>query len=159
MDFPASDPELMYDLARARLDRQLGVVDSIDAKLSGFFAAGSALLGIVAAIYAIRPSTFEWSGAAGVCAGTGACFGAGAAGFSSATRQTLLPAVPLRQVYYCPSLTGGNPLEMLGALMSPIRVLLVNAVLSAVPPLPVAARGTGRPQPPATGPGSSWCST
>ena len=64
LDFPQGDPELIYDLAGTRLDRQIGAVDSIDAKLSGYFAAGSALLGLVAAIYAIRPSTFEWSGAA-----------------------------------------------------------------------------------------------
>lgn len=62
MKFPSTDPEVIYDLARARFDRQLTSVDGLDAKLSGFFAAGSALLGIVAAIYAIRPQTFRWGG-------------------------------------------------------------------------------------------------
>jgi hypothetical protein len=62
MTFPSTDPDVIYDLARARFDRQLTDVDGLDAKLSGFFAAGSTLLGIVAAIYAIRPQTFQWGG-------------------------------------------------------------------------------------------------
>jgi len=62
MAFPATDPDVIYDLARGRVDSQLAAVDGMDAKVSGFFAAGSTLLGIVAAIYAIRPQTFEWGG-------------------------------------------------------------------------------------------------
>jgi hypothetical protein len=62
MTFPATDPDVIYDLARGQVDTQLAAVDGLDAKVSGFYAAGSTMLGIVAAIYAIRPQTFEWGG-------------------------------------------------------------------------------------------------
>jgi hypothetical protein len=60
--FPPADPEVMYDLARSRFDSQLAAVDGIDAKLAAFFGVGSALLGIIAAIYAIRPAAFPAGG-------------------------------------------------------------------------------------------------
>ncbi len=52
----------MYDLARARLDGQLSAVAAMDSKLAGFLGVGSALVGIIAAIYAIRPDTFKAGG-------------------------------------------------------------------------------------------------
>jgi hypothetical protein len=60
--FPPADPEVMYDLARNRFDSQLAAVESLDAKLAAFFGVGSALLGIVAAIYAIKPAAFAAGG-------------------------------------------------------------------------------------------------
>ncbi|HET6311668.1 MAG TPA: hypothetical protein VFH00_11805 [Candidatus Nitrosotalea sp.] len=62
MTFPSASPEVIYDLARARFDHQLSAVDSIDAKLAGFFGIGSALLGIIAAVYAIKPDAFKGGG-------------------------------------------------------------------------------------------------
>jgi hypothetical protein len=62
MAFPPADPEVMYDLARGRLDSQLAAISAIDSKLAGFFGIGSALLGVVAAIYAIKPDIFKAGG-------------------------------------------------------------------------------------------------
>jgi|ERR1700674_167964 len=62
MAFPPADPSVIYDLARARLDGQLSAVAAMDSKLAGFLGVGSALVGIVAAIYAIRPDTFKAGG-------------------------------------------------------------------------------------------------
>jgi hypothetical protein len=60
--FPPRDPEVFYDLARARFDRLIGAVDSMDAKLAGFLGVGSALLGVMAALYAIKPDSFKAGG-------------------------------------------------------------------------------------------------
>ena len=60
--FPPTDPDVMYDIAKDRFDRQLGAVDAMDAKLAAFFGIGSAILGITAAIYAIRPDAFRAGG-------------------------------------------------------------------------------------------------
>jgi hypothetical protein len=62
MRFPPANPEVIYDLARGRFHQQLSAVDAIDTKLAGFFGIGSALLGIIAAIYAIKPDAFKAGG-------------------------------------------------------------------------------------------------
>jgi hypothetical protein len=62
MAFPPANPEVIYDLARGRLDSQLSAIAAIDSKLAGFFGIGSALLGVVAAIYAIKPDVFKTGG-------------------------------------------------------------------------------------------------
>jgi hypothetical protein len=55
--YPPTDPEVMYDLARDRLDRQLGSIDAVDAKLGINFSIGSGLIGVAAGVYALNPAT------------------------------------------------------------------------------------------------------
>ena len=59
MDYPDASPDLMLSIARERLERQLCFLDALDNKLATLFAAGSGLLGILAAILALRPSEAE----------------------------------------------------------------------------------------------------
>ncbi len=54
--YPQVSPELMLSIARERLERQLSFIDSLDTKLATLFATGGALLGILAAVLALRPS-------------------------------------------------------------------------------------------------------
>src|SRR3990172_1101067 len=53
LDF-RSDPKILLDIARERLQIQFAFFDSLDTKAATLFAAGSALLGILAAVFAIR---------------------------------------------------------------------------------------------------------
>jgi len=49
-----SDPRLVLDLARERLQHQLSFADSLDSKIATLFAAGSALVGLLAAVFALK---------------------------------------------------------------------------------------------------------
>ncbi|UCH86862.1 MAG: hypothetical protein JSU97_00095, partial [Dehalococcoidia bacterium] len=73
--YPQLSPDLMLSIARERLARQLSFLDSLDTKLGTLFAASSGLLGILAAILALRPSE----------AGTGGWLALGFAGIAFAT--------------------------------------------------------------------------
>jgi hypothetical protein len=53
--FPDRDPGIWYELSKDALDRQLSFVDAIDAKVGGLSGSGSALLGILVAVYALKP--------------------------------------------------------------------------------------------------------
>jgi len=53
-----SDPRLLLDLARERLQRQLSFADSLDSKIAMLFAVGSALVGLLAAIFSLQPEEF-----------------------------------------------------------------------------------------------------
>lgn len=57
-DFPNRSPDLFYDLARERLSTQLGTIDALDNKIGLLFSLGSALLGIIAAVFAVRTDDF-----------------------------------------------------------------------------------------------------
>ena len=71
MEYPDASADLMLSIARERLERQLSFLDALDNKLATLFAAGSGLLGILAAILALRPSEAEPGGwAALAVAGT-----------------------------------------------------------------------------------------
>ncbi len=52
--FPDRDAAIWLELSKDALDRQLSFVDSIDAKIGGLFGTGSALLGILTAVYALE---------------------------------------------------------------------------------------------------------
>ena len=52
-----SDPRLVFELARDRLQTQLAFADAMDSKLGALFAAASAIIGLLAAIFAIQSST------------------------------------------------------------------------------------------------------
>jgi hypothetical protein len=52
--FPDRDPAIWYELSKDALDRQLSFVDAIDAKVGGLLGSGSALLGILVAVYALK---------------------------------------------------------------------------------------------------------
>src|SRR5258708_27528759 len=58
--YPDKDPAVMYEMARDTLEKQLGSIDSLDAKLGAFFAVGSGLVGIVAALVALNPNGFRY---------------------------------------------------------------------------------------------------
>ncbi len=62
MAYPDKDPEVLYDLALTRLERQLASADAIDVKLGIFFAGGTALIGILAAAFALNPKAFRGGG-------------------------------------------------------------------------------------------------
>ena len=49
-----SDPNILLDILKERLQIQLAFYNALDGKAATLFAAGSALLGIVAAVFAIR---------------------------------------------------------------------------------------------------------
>jgi len=55
---PPQDPALPFELATAKLDRQLASVDALDAKLGNLFAWGGAALTVLTAVLALRPGTF-----------------------------------------------------------------------------------------------------
>jgi hypothetical protein len=57
-EFPTRNPDFWYDLAKEKLGRQLADVDAVDSKLSAFLSAGSAVIGIQLAVYALEPSRF-----------------------------------------------------------------------------------------------------
>src|SRR5437660_3325901 len=53
--YPERDPDVYYDLARERLAVQLETLDAIDNKVGLLFSTSSALLGILAAVFALKP--------------------------------------------------------------------------------------------------------
>jgi hypothetical protein len=57
--YPDRDPQLFYELARDRHTAQASLLDSLDSKLGLLLAASSALLSILVAVYALRPSAFD----------------------------------------------------------------------------------------------------
>jgi hypothetical protein len=57
--FPDRDPGIWYELSKDALDRQLSFVDAIDAKVGGLLGSGSALLGILVAVYALKPDAVK----------------------------------------------------------------------------------------------------
>ena len=69
-DTHASDPaapiaanyELVYDLARANLDAQLSNADAIDTKIGGVVGVSTALVGILAAVLALKPTAIHDDG-------------------------------------------------------------------------------------------------
>jgi hypothetical protein len=66
-DFPARDPQLFYELARDRLSTQLSLIDALDSKVISLLGFASALLGILAAVFALRASrATESTGVLGV---------------------------------------------------------------------------------------------
>ena len=54
-----SDPRILLDIARERLQTRFSFLDALDAKVATMFAVGSALLGLLAAIFAVRPEDFD----------------------------------------------------------------------------------------------------
>lgn len=52
--YPTGDPDVFYDLARAQLAVQLEALDAVDGKVGLLFSTSSALLGILAAVFALR---------------------------------------------------------------------------------------------------------
>jgi hypothetical protein len=54
--FPDRDPSLFYDLAKDQLGTQLATIDALDNKIGMLVGLGSALLGIVAAVFALTAS-------------------------------------------------------------------------------------------------------
>jgi hypothetical protein len=68
---PPRDPRLILDLASAQLNLQLGAVDSLEAKAGVFFGVGSALMGILVGVVALRPVP-NWEAAAAVGAAVAA---------------------------------------------------------------------------------------
>jgi hypothetical protein len=53
--FPSRDPDVFYDLTRGQLAIQLETLDAIDNKVGLLFSTSSALLGILAAVFALKP--------------------------------------------------------------------------------------------------------
>jgi hypothetical protein len=51
---PDRDPQVFYELARERLAVQLDSIDAVDNKIGLLFSTSSALLGILAAVFALR---------------------------------------------------------------------------------------------------------
>jgi len=54
--YPDISSDLMLSIARERLGQQLSSLDALDAKMAQLFVAGSGLLGLLAAILALRPT-------------------------------------------------------------------------------------------------------
>jgi len=54
--YPELSPDLMLSIARERLARQLSFLDSLDTKLAALLTGGSTLLGLLAAVLALRPA-------------------------------------------------------------------------------------------------------
>jgi hypothetical protein len=52
--FPAGNPDVFYGLSREQLAIQLETLDAVDNKVGLLFSTSSALLGILAAVFALR---------------------------------------------------------------------------------------------------------
>jgi hypothetical protein len=65
------DPDLMLDVAREALADQLQAIDALDGKLGMVLGIGTALVGLVAAVVALRPHTLTVSGWLAVCFAAG----------------------------------------------------------------------------------------
>ena len=59
-DYPDRDPDLFYALARDRLSAQLETIDAVDNKIGLLVSLASALMGILAAVVALRGHSFGW---------------------------------------------------------------------------------------------------
>lgn len=57
--YPNRDPQLFYELARDRHAGQAALLDSLDSKLVFLLSSSSALVGILLAVYALRPDGFH----------------------------------------------------------------------------------------------------
>lgn len=55
--YPDSDPQVFYELARERLAIQLDSLDAVDNKIGLLFSTSTALLGILAAVLALKRNT------------------------------------------------------------------------------------------------------
>ena len=53
--FPHRNPQLVYDLAKERLNVQLSQIDSLDTKIGNLLGFGSAILAIVVTILTLAP--------------------------------------------------------------------------------------------------------
>jgi hypothetical protein len=58
-DYPDREPDLFFELARERLNTQLSTIDALDGKIGLLFSLASGLLGILAAVLALRSATGE----------------------------------------------------------------------------------------------------
>ena len=58
-EYPDRDPQMFYGLARDRHAAQAALLDSLDSKLVFLLSGSSALLGILVAVYALRPDAFD----------------------------------------------------------------------------------------------------
>jgi len=54
-----SDARLLLDVAREQFQIQQSFIDALDTKIATMFAVGSALLGLLAAVFAVRPDEFD----------------------------------------------------------------------------------------------------
>jgi hypothetical protein len=61
-DYPDRDPQLFYELARDRHAAQADVLASLDSKLTFYLSASGGLLGILVAVFALRPDAFDAAG-------------------------------------------------------------------------------------------------
>jgi hypothetical protein len=57
-EYPDRDPQMFYELARERHAAQAGGLNVLDNKLGLLLSTSSALLGILVAVYALRPDAF-----------------------------------------------------------------------------------------------------
>jgi hypothetical protein len=57
--YPERDPDLLYDLARDRLAVQLSSIDAVDNKIGLLASLASALMGILAAVVALRGHSLD----------------------------------------------------------------------------------------------------
>jgi len=57
-----ADPKLLYDMARERLQIQLAFFDVLDTKVATMYAAGSGILSLMAAVFALRPQELDRDG-------------------------------------------------------------------------------------------------
>ena len=55
----AADPRILYKMARERLEMQLAFFDALDAKVGTMFAAASAIMSLLAAVFALRPEALN----------------------------------------------------------------------------------------------------
>jgi len=62
--YPDRDAQLFYELARDRHAAQAETLNLLDSKLAFFLTSSSALLGILIAVYALRPDSFHAPGLA-----------------------------------------------------------------------------------------------
>lgn len=58
MTFPDRDPQVFFDLARDQLAGQLEALDALDSKIGLLFSTATTLVGILAAVLALRPGRF-----------------------------------------------------------------------------------------------------
>jgi hypothetical protein len=58
-EYPDRDPQMFYKLARERHAAQASSLDVLDNKLGLLLSTSSALLGILVAVYALRPDSFD----------------------------------------------------------------------------------------------------
>jgi hypothetical protein len=57
-EYPERDAQLFYELTRDHHASQATLLDALDSKLGLFLSASSALVGILIAVYALRPDSF-----------------------------------------------------------------------------------------------------